>query len=115
MGCDARDGVLGVWARAGDEVEGACSFAVEAEVLGEGLGDAEFEALVDEVADGPGVVFEVARGETLVGAVEEWEVVFGADDFCEVGPLGVGGVYAGGVVGAGVEEDDAAFGGLRDG
>lgn len=90
MGCDSADRVFGVRARAGDEVEGAGSFAVEAEVLGEGLRDAEFEALLDEVADGPGVVFEVPGGEALVGAVEEGEVVFGADDFGDVGPLGVG-------------------------
>lgn len=112
---DSADCVFRVGARSGDEVEGARAFAVEAEVLGEGLGDAEFEALVDEVADGPGVVFEVARCETLVGAVEEGEVAFGADDFGDVGPLGAGGVHAGGVVGAGVEEDDAALGGGFDG
>lgn len=112
---DSTDGVLGVGAGARDEMEGAGPFAVEAEILGERLRDAEFEALLDEVADGPGVVFEVARGEALVGAVEEGEVGFGADDLGDVGPLGVGEVDAGGVVGAGVQEDDAAFGGGFDG
>ena len=102
LGRDAGDGVGGVRAGAGDEVEGAGAFAIEAEVLGEGLGDAHFEALGDEVADGPGVVFEVARSEALVGAVEEGEVVAGADDFAEFDPLVTGGVDAGGVVGAGV-------------
>lgn len=96
-------------------MEGTGSFAVEAKVLGEGLRDAEFEALFDEVADGPGVVLEVAGGETLVCAVEEGEVLLGADDLGDVGPLGAGGVDAGGVVGAGVQEDDAAFGGGVDG
>lgn len=57
---DAGDGVDGVRALARDEVEAARALAVEAEVLGEALRDTEFEALLDEVADGPGVVFEVA-------------------------------------------------------
>ena len=51
----------------------------------------------------------------MVCAVEEGEVGFGTDDFCNVGPLGVGEVDAGGVVGAGVQEDDAAFRGGFDG
>lgn len=107
--------VLGVWAGAGDEMERTCSFSIESKVFGKGLCDAKFEALVDEVADGPGVVFEISRSETLVCAIEEGEVVPGSEDFCELGPLGAGGVYAGGVVGARVEEDDASFGGLFDG
>lgn len=57
LGCYATDCALGVRAGAGDEVEGAGSFAVETEVLGEGLGDAQFEALLDEVSDSPGVIF----------------------------------------------------------
>ncbi len=113
--CDSANGVHRVRAGAGDEVEGAGSFAVEAEVLGEGLRDAQFEALLDEVADRPGVVLEVPGREALVGAVEEGEVLLGADDFGDVGPLGAGGVDAGGVVRAGVQEDDAAFGGGVDG
>lgn len=71
---DAADGLLGVGAWSGDEVEGASAFAVETKVLCEGLRDDEFEALLDKVADGPGVFGEVARGETLVGAVKEREV-----------------------------------------
>lgn len=98
----STDGVLSVRAGTGDEMECARSFTVEAEVLGEGLSDAEFESLFDEVADGPGIVFEIPGCETLVCAVEEWEVVSGSDDLCKVGPLGAGGVDAGGVVGAGV-------------
>lgn len=55
-------------------MEGACSLAVETEVLGERLGDAELEALRDEVVDWPSVVVEGAGRETLVRAVEEGEV-----------------------------------------
>lgn len=83
-------------------MERASAFAVEAEVFGEGLRDAHFEALGDEVADGPGVVFEVTGCETLVRAVEEREVFALADDFGELDPLVAGGIDAGGVVGAGM-------------
>lgn len=99
-----------VWAWSGDEVESACSFAVEAEVLCEGLRDAQLEALLDEVADGPGVADEIAGCEALVGGVEEGEVRAGAHDFCDLLPLILGWVDAGGVVGAGVEQDYGAGG-----
>lgn len=91
-------------------MEGAGALAVQAEVLGEGLRDAEFEAEGDEVADGPGVVGEGAGGEALVGAVEEGEEFSRLHDRGDLFPLGLRGVDAGGVVGAGVEEDDAAGG-----
>ena len=93
----------------------AGALAVKAEVLGEGLRDAHFEALLDEVADGPGIVFEVTRGEALIRAVEEGEVLAGADDFGELDPLVLRGIDAGGIVGAGVQEDDASFRSLLDG
>ena len=115
LGGDAGDGVGGGGGGGGDEVEGAGALAVEAEVLGEGLRDAAFEAELDEVADGPGVVFEVAAGEALVGAVEEGEEGALAHDGRDLFPLVAGGVDAGGVVGAGVEEDDAAGGGGAQG
>lgn len=111
----AGDGALGVGAGASDEVESTGAFAVETEVFGEGLRDAEFEALVDEVADSPGVIFEIAGCETLVGAVEEGEVFLCADHFGEFDPLFTGRIDACGVVGAGVQEDYASFGGLFDG
>ena len=105
----------GVGAGGGHKVERAGALAVEAEVLGEGLGDAQLEALVDEVADGPGVADEVARGEALVGAVEEGEEAAGAHDGGDLFPLVLGEVDAGGVVRAGVEEDDGAGGGGVEG
>ncbi len=109
--CDPPNGFFGVGAGASDEMESSRSFTVKTEVFGKGLRDTEFKSLCNEITDGPCVVFEISRGETLVCAVEEWEVGFGADDFGDVGPLVMGEVDAGGVVGAGVEEDDAAFGG----
>ena len=69
----------------------------------------------DEVADSPGVVFKIAGCETLVCAVEEGEMVSRADDFGDLIPLIAGGVDACRVVGAGVEEDYASFGGAFDG
>lgn len=115
MGGYAGDGALGVGAGAGDEVESTGSFAVETEVFGKGLRDAEFEALIDEVANSPGVIFEIAGCETLVGTVEEGEVFLCAYYLGQFYPLFAGGVDACGVVGAGVQEDYASSGGLFDG
>ena len=67
------------------------------------------------MADGPGVVFQVAGREALVRAVEEGEVGFLADEGRELGPLVAGGVHARRVVGAGVQQDDAAIRGGFDG
>jgi len=96
-------------------VESASALAVEAEVLSEGLRDAELEALFDEVPDCPGVAAEVAGGEALVSSVEEWDVRALAHDDGDFLPLVLGEVYACGVVGAGVEEDDGTRGGGADG
>ena len=96
-------------------MEGARALAVQPEVLGEGLRDAQLEALRDEVPDGPGVGLEVARCEALVCAVEEGVEAAGADDGGDFFPLVAGGVDAGGVVRAGVQEDDAAGGGGGEG
>ena len=111
---DTLGNVLGLGAGGGDEVETARAFTVEAKVFGEGLGDAEFEAFGDEVAEGPGVIGEVATCETLVCTVEEGEVALGSHDCGDFFPLLLGGVYARGIVGAGVEEDDAAFWGITE-
>ena len=83
-------------------MEGAGAFAVETEVLGEGLRDAQLEALLDEVADRPGVAREVAGCEALVRAVEEGEEFPLAQDGGDLFPLVLGWVDARGVVGAGV-------------
>ena len=89
-------------------MECSCSFSVETEVFGEGLGDAELEAFGDEVADGPGVVLEIARCETLVGTVEEGEVLLGPDNVGDLHPLISRWVNTSGVVGASVKQDYAA-------
>lgn len=97
-----RGGSRGVRTGRGDEVEGAGALAVETEVLGEGLRDAQLEALLDEVADGPGVADQVAGCEALVSGVEEGEVRTRAHDRGDLLPLFLGGVDACWVVRAGV-------------
>jgi hypothetical protein len=67
-------------------------------------------ALLDKVPDRKGVVVGVARGETLVGHVEEGYVLLVLDEVRQFLPLGVGRVDAGRVVRARVEEDDGALG-----
>ena len=103
LGGDPCDGVDGVGARAGYEMEGAGAFTIETEVFGEGLRDAHLETLGDEVADGPGIVLQITGCETLVGAVEEGEVLPRSDDLGDLLPLLSGRVNARGVVRAGVE------------
>lgn len=102
-GCRGR-----LWARRGDEVERACALAVQAEVLCEGLRDAQLEALRDEVADRPGIAGEVTGGEALVRAVEKGEVPCLTHGGGDLLPLVLGWVDTGGVVSAGVEKDDGA-------
>ena len=112
---DALRGVLCLRPGGSDEVEGTRPLAVEAEVLGEGLRDAELETFGDEVANSPVVLGQAAGGEALVCAVEEGEMGAGADGRGDGAPLVLGWVDTGGVVGAGVEEDDGALRGGFDG
>lgn len=90
-------------------MEAACTLTVEAKVLGVGLCNEELEALLDKVADSPVVCGQGARGEALVSTVEEGELLPLLHHGGNLLPLLLSGVYACGVVCAGVEEDDAAF------
>lgn len=112
---DAGDCLRGVGARGGDEVEGAGTLAIQPEILGEGLCHAELEPFRDEITDCPGVIFETARCETLIGAVEEGKVLFRADELGELGPLGAGKIHPGWIMGTGMEQYDAARLSLLDG
>lgn len=112
---DVRASRRGIRTGSGDEVEGACALAVETEVLGEGLRNAQLEALLDEVADRPGVADEIAGCEALVGGVEEGEVRARAHHLGDLLPLVFGGIDACWVVRAGVEEDYGALGGGFEG
>ena len=95
----------------GDEREGSNTLAVETHVLGERLAQGNVVALLDKVAHGKGVLVGVARGEALVGHVEEGKVVLLLDNVGDLLPLLLGRVDTGGVVGAGVKQEDAALGG----
>lgn len=57
-----------------------------------------------------GVLVGVAAGKALVGHVEEGEVVAILDSLGDLDPLLLGRVNAGGVVGASMEQDNAALG-----
>lgn len=71
--------------------------------------------MLNEVADSPGIIFEIAGCETLVCAVEEGEMFPCAYHFGDFDPLIAGRVNACRVMGAGVEEDYASFRGFFDG
>lgn len=107
---DIGIGPGGVGARCRNEMEGAGALTVQTEVLGEGLRDAQLEPLLDEILDRPRVANEIARREALVRGVEEGEVVALLHDGGDLFPLVLGGIDAGGVVGAGVQEDHGAGG-----
>ncbi len=83
-------------------------------VLGERLAEGNVVALLDKVADGKGVLVNVATGEALVGHVEEGKVAMLLGDLGNLLPLLLRGVDTGGVVSTGVEEEDTALGGGLD-
>lgn len=95
--------------RLAHDTEGADSLAVQAHVLGEGLRQDEAVTLLDEETDRVGVLVGVTAREALVGHVEEGVVRLLFHDGADLAPLLRGRVDTGGVVGAGVEEDHAAF------
>lgn len=105
----------GLRARRRDKVERTRALAVQAKILRKRLRNAQLEALGDKVLDGPRVAREVARREALVRAVEEGEVVALAHGGGDLLPLVLGRVYAGGVVGTGVQQHDGAARGGADG
>ena len=65
--------------------------------------------LLDEMTDGEGVLGGISGGETLVRHVEEGEEFLLLDEVRDFFPLGRGGVDAGGVVRAGVQENDGTL------
>lgn len=66
--------------------------------------------LLDKVSNGKGILVGVTAGKALVGHVEEGKVVLLLDNLGDLLPLLRGGVDTSRVVGAGVEQEDAAQG-----
>lgn len=94
-------------------MERTYTLTIESEILRERLADDHVEALGCEVADRPRVVRAAVcrqRAEALVCAIEEREQVASFHDRCDLGPLCLAVVCAGGVVAAGLEDEDAMFG-----
>ena len=125
---DLRVDALGLFGGGGDDGEGADALTVETlgwmsvlfvffgdifapsyHVLGEGLGQAGLVALLNEVAERESVLVGVARGEALVGHVEEGIVVAVLVSIADLLPLLLGRVNTSGVVCASVEQDNAAL------
>lgn len=65
--------------------------------------------MIDKVSDGPCVIFKITAGETLVGTIEEGEVLLFSHNLRNIFPLLPRRVDTGRVVGTGVEEDYAAL------
>lgn len=76
-------------------------------VLGETLAQSNVVALLDEVTGRKGIAVSVTTGKTLVGHVEEGEVVLLLQDIADLAPLLLRGVNTGRVVSASMEQDDA--------
>ena len=98
-----------------DHGESSDPLSVESHVLGVRLGQADAVAVVQELPDRERVSVHVARGESLVGHVEEDKEVPALDDLRELLPLLGPRVHPGRVVGAGVEKDDAPLGDFLEG
>lgn len=96
-------------------MEASSSLAIEAEVLGETLANDGLESLLNKVADGGGILGEVARSEALVGTVEEGEMLLLSDNDSQLLPLVEGRVDTGRVMGARVQQDNRTVGSSLDG
>lgn len=91
-------------------VERSDALPVQARVLGKRLAHEERHVALDKVSHRPRVRLEVARGKALVRTVEEGVVTLGDKDVGNLLPLLLGGVDAGGVVRARVQEEHGLVG-----
>mmetsp|Transcript_321 Transcript_321/g.862 ORF Transcript_321/g.862 Transcript_321/m.862 type:complete len:371 (-) Transcript_321:1657-2769(-) len=103
----ALDGGLLLLAVA-SQAEASDPLAVQSHVLGVGLGAAHHVTVLEENIDGLGVLHAVTGGEALVRHVEEWEVALLPHQLADLLPLVRGWVHARWVVGASVEQEEAA-------
>lgn len=87
-----------------NNMEGADALAIEAEGLGERLGDYDLHSQVDEVPQAEGVLVEVAGDEPLICRIEKGSDISLFADLGDFYPLILGRVDTARIVGAGVEE-----------
>mmetsp|Transcript_45003 Transcript_45003/g.78580 ORF Transcript_45003/g.78580 Transcript_45003/m.78580 type:complete len:355 (-) Transcript_45003:281-1345(-) len=99
---------------AGDQREATHSLTVETEVLGERLTQHDGVTVGDKLANGIGIGFCVARGETLVGAVKEDQVVLLQHQLGQNIPLVLGRIAACGVVRTGMQHEERTILGVLD-
>jgi len=109
-----RHDAAGILFVVADNMEGTSALTVESHNLSERLRDNHLEALVEEVSEAIGIGVELSGGEALVGSVEEGEKLVLGADFGDLSPLSLSGVDTGGVVSAGVEEDNRSRLGLGE-
>jgi hypothetical protein len=91
------------------KVEAACTLAVKTKVLCVTLSDKHLKALLDKVANSPGILVQVARRKTLVCAVEEGKLRSTLHERGNLFPLILCRVHSSGVVCASVQQDNTAF------
>lgn len=85
------------------------TLSVETKIFCERLRNTELKSFLHEVANGPSVVVEITGSEPLVGTIEEWKKPLRSYNLGKFHPLFPCRIYAGGVVGTGVEEDNRAL------
>lgn len=90
-------------------MKGTNSFTVETHILSQRLSDQHLEAFFKEDVDRLSISAEVTSGETLVGAIEEWEQLLSLYELSKDSPLFGSGVNTSWVVSADVEKDDRAW------
>lgn len=100
----AVDARLLSWVRSG-EGEGTNALSVQAHVLSERLGQSNLVALGNKMTDGKGVLDGGARGEALIGHVEEREKFPLLHNVGNFSPLFRGRINTSRVVGTSVEQD----------
>lgn len=94
----------------GNQRECTDTFTIQAHVLRERLRKGNLVTLRYEVTDSEGVSGGVARGESLIGHIEEGEETLLLDNVGDLNPLFGSGIDAGGIVRACVEEHDRLLG-----
>ena len=88
--------------RRADNGEGTDTLTIKAHVLGKALSKNKLVAFLDEQAERISVLVGVATGETLVGHVEEREVLLLLDSFADLLPLLRSRIDAGRIVSTGM-------------